>query len=361
MSRALAMFSLMLATTGCMHDVKVGYLEAADIHVDNDIRTVLVIDRSRPKNAGEHVLAGIEGAATGETFRLDAESAALALDSLEGVLADAPRFDVVSFHVNGRAVDSSTWDRQLTARKVRELCAQARCDAVISLESFDSDTFTTVHRDGEAYTPAERREAIAKGDCEDRRCEGDFDYHATQTTDVTATFRMYDGRTGRVIDEQSARLSGTDTGYDTDDAGEALGDLPFEGRVFAGASELGAAYAARVSPHQVLADREIFGGGSPEMRKARKAMKRGDLETATALWEEVAASDAKLEGKALHNLAVAAEARGDVPGALQLARRANRASGKKASARYVAALQARLDNDLRVAEQLGGTQRVSMR
>ncbi|MEZ4315956.1 MAG: DUF6340 family protein [Myxococcota bacterium] len=356
MTRALPLFSLFFALTGCMHQVNVGYLEAADVSVSQDIQTVLVIDRSRPKNAGEHVLAGMEGAATGETFRLDAESAALAIETLEDVLQDGPRFEVVRFRVNGRSVDTSLWDRELTAHKVRELCRQASCDAIISLESFDSDQVTQITRQGEAFTAAERKEALENGDCEDRRCEGDFTYTATQHTDVTATFRMYDGHTGRILDEQAATIGGTDTATDTDSVVGAVDDLPLDGRVFTGAASLGARYASRVSPHTVIAERDLFGGGSKEMRQARKAMKHGDLETATELWTAVTESgDGKLAGKALHNLAVAAEASGDVPGALKLARQASRTNGKRVSARYVGTLNDRMANDARVAEQLGET------
>ena len=61
MTRAATLLALALTATGCMHDVKVGYLEAAEINVASDIQTVLVINRASAKNTGEHVLAGMEG------------------------------------------------------------------------------------------------------------------------------------------------------------------------------------------------------------------------------------------------------------------------------------------------------------
>ena len=355
--------ALAALATGCHHHVNVGYLEAADLTIDPDIQTVLVIDRSRPGNLGEHVLNGMEGAATGERYRLDAESAAFAIQSLEGIIGDAPRFEVVTFHVDGKSVDTSHWDRQMMARQVRALCAEAQCDAVIALETFDSDQATVVTTDVERLTPAETAAAKAAGDCENRRCDADYTHTADQYTDVTATFRMYDGRTGRVIDELDAGVSRHDTDTDGAHAQAAL-DLPFEASVFDGAGILGAEYATRISPHRVIASRDIYGTGSKAMRQARRAAKNGDLHTARDLWrQEANGADAKLAAKALHNLAVAAEANGDVAGALKLARRANRKAGKQRMARYVAQLQDRAANDARVDQQLAppATAQVSRR
>jgi hypothetical protein len=348
-----ALVALAALGTGCHHHVNVGYLQAADVTIDPEIQTVLVIDRSRPGNVGEHMLNGMEGALTGERYRLDAESAAFAIQSLEGVIGDAPRFEVVTFQVNGRDVDTTHWDRQMMARQVRQLCAEARCDAVIALETFDSDQATVVTTDVDRLTEAEQAVAKANGDCESRRCDADYTYTADQYTDVTATFRMYDGRTGHVIDELRTGVSQTATHTDTEHVSGATMDLPFEASVFDGAGMLGVEYAARVSPHQVVAARDIYGTGSKAMRQARRAAKNGDLQTARALWrDEANTADAKTQARALHNLAVAAEAMGDVDGALRLARKASRMGGKNRTVRYVAQLQDRQANDALVDHQL---------
>ncbi|MCB9670848.1 MAG: hypothetical protein H6736_04625 [Alphaproteobacteria bacterium] len=330
--RTLAFAALTFAMTGCAHKVNVSYLEAARIDVDQDIRTVLVIDRSRARGA-EHVLSAAEGAATGETYMLDADSAAIALEALEDVLDDGQRFEVVSFHVDGRAVDTSIWDREMAARKVRQLCRQAHCDAVIALDAFDSDTTTAV---------------------KPRKDEKDVDFQATQDTDVVATFRMYDGDTGRVIDESRVTAGSSAASSTRDTPVQALNDLPYEAAVFDGAAALGAGYGARISPHTVVDSRTLYSGGSDVMRKAHRAAKRGDLQRAVDLWAaEANSGDPGVRAKALYNLAVAAEADGNLRRAARLARDASLAGGKKRMRTYVAVLEDRQDNASRVRSQLG--------
>lgn len=342
--RTFALAALTLATTGCMHGkVAVSHLEAARIDVDPDIQTVLVIDRSRARGA-EHLADVAEGAATGESFHLDVDSAAIALEALEGVLEDGPRFDVVSLGVDGRAVDTSRWDREMTARKVRQLCRRAACDAVVSLDAFDSDLFTSLEREVDA-PPTTRDDG--------QRARPDVDYEATQESNVTATFRLYDGDSGRILDEKRLSTSATASSGEEETPREALADLPYEAAVFDGAARLGARYGRRISPHTVVDVRTVYGNGSASMRAARKAVKRGDLAHAAALWEvESNSADPVLAAKAHYNLAVAAEANGDLGAAMDLAVEAARTSGKRRIARYVGLLEDRADNDARVADQL---------
>lgn len=332
--RTLALATLTFAATGCAHKVPVSYLEAGRIDIDPEIQNVLIVDRSRARGI-EHVLNGAEGVATGESYRLDADSAAIALETLEDVLEDGQRFEIVDFHVDGRAVDTSMWDRELAARKVRQLCRRAKCDAIIALDGFDSDTFTSVERDVD-------------------REEREVDYEATQSTDVVATFRLYDGRSGQVLDEQRMTTGSDHTSGSEDTAQEAAEELPYELAVFDGAAALGADYAARISPHTVVDVRSIYSGGDPRMRKARRAAKRGDLRTAARLWQEVARNaEDKVAAKALYNLAVAAESNGNLDRAERLAGRAAAKGGKNRMHRYVAILADRQDNAQDVARQLG--------
>lgn len=348
------LLALLTSAVGCKHHVNTSFLQAAAIDIPNQVQTVVVIDRSRPKNFGENVLAAAEGGLTGETVWLDAESAAIALNTLQDELAYGPRFQIVRFQVDGREVDTSMWDRALAAEKVRKLCAEARCDAVIALESLDSDTATTIEREGNRYTAAEREAAKANGDCQDRACAGDYEYDATQYTDVVATFRMYDGRTGVILDEQSATYSTTDTASDADRAGDALQALPSDARVYDGAATLGASYANRISPHEVYATRRLFSKGHPELKAGRIALQNGDAQGAMATWTALldAGGDVKLRRKVLHNLAVGSEMLGDVPSAINYATRASKGEGLQASYTYLRELKSRQDNDQAVARQL---------
>ena len=83
-------------------------------------------------------------------------------------------------------------------------------------------------------------------------------------------------------------------------------------------------YAARIAPLWERVYRPIYGKGSALLEQARDAVNAGDIGYAVTLWTEAARSASIDEsGRALYNLAVAAEQRGDLAGALDLATRAD--------------------------------------
>ncbi len=321
--RNLAFAALAFMASGCAHKVQLSYLQPAQIEIDPSVQRVLVVDRSRARGS-EHVLSAVEGGLTGESYLLDADGAAAALEALEGVLEAGQRFELVSLYVDGREVDTSIWDRRLAARKVRQLCRRAQCDAVIALETFDSDTYTEVER---------------QVDRQERKVQ----YEAEQQTGVSATFRMYDGRTGAVIDQDRIVVRTHANSSVEDREEEALAELPYGDAVIGAAIAVGEQYGSRVSPHPVWVSRTLYSDGNRTMRQAARAFKWGDRRRAVALWKDVARTGSpKLRAKALYNLAVAAEQNGNLERALRLARKANRTRPKKRIARYIHVLDERL-------------------
>jgi hypothetical protein len=332
MFRALALVALSTLAIGCAHKVPVQYLQAAQVDVDPTIQRVLVVDRSQARGL-QHVYDAAEGAATGESYGLDADSAAIALETLEEIVRDGRRFQVVGVERDGRRVDTGIGARPLAPHRVMALCPPDRCDAILSLDAFDSDHATAVTRS---------------------RDEDDVHFEALQDTDVLAVFRLYDGRTGAIVDERHLDVATRHTSGREDSAREATAELPYEAAVFDGAAALGTSYATRISPHLVVDHRTLYAQGHATMRTAHKAARRGNLQAAVRHWESLTAdADTVLAAKALYNLAVVAEASGDLGRATKLAQQASVLGGRARMHTYVDVLARRARNDRRVMGQLG--------
>lgn len=338
--RTVAQLVALSFLVGCAHKVGLTYIEAAAVDIDTDLEKVLVINRSLPGSAGERVLGAAEGLATGEGFALDVDASALALDALLDVLDDTDRYEVISFRADGREVDTSLWDHPLDAQDARRLCKRAECDAIIALDALDTDTVATM---------------AAQGRPRDRTFTGRTE------TDLVASFRVYDAD-GRIVDEVrlSADAAAESSASNRVDAAAALGAGPsLQAQV---AAEVGAAYGRRIAPHEVSVERRLYRTGAPELGEAWRHAKDGRWAAATRIWRGlVETGSAKDAAKAGYNLAVAAEARGDLDAAARLSARAHEELDRGRIGRYVDALAHRRADHERLAAQLEAPEAVARR
>lgn len=297
-------------------------LEPAVVDAPDHIQTIGLVDRSAPRNAGQGALSSLEGLVTGEGIRADRDGAKKALEALAQVLRDSPRFEVVLINADRRTLGSSVWDRPLDARTARSLCRR-KCDAIISLEAFDSDSNT-----------AEIVDNAAKGDVVGVSVE--------REVALTTSWRFYDARSGSIVDAQRDLRVGGFWSAKGDSFDEAVAGLPDGRSIVAGlAMQAGEDYAVRVAPTWMEEQRRIIGGniftGDRRLRHANALARRGDWESAAAAYRRAAKSgDAKVRGKALYNLSVAQEAMGDLDGAVDTARQAMQTLGDRKSRNRVA-------------------------
>lgn len=331
-------FWLLIALTGCGHRVDVSFVEPADIALPDEVQQILVVNRSLPGNAGEAVLDATEALATGEGFDADRDTSAAALAELTRVLNETGRFEAEQLTLDPKRVDSGLWAGPLSSRDAQRLCRVHDCDAIIALDALDADTFHTAV--DEPREPGEAPQITAISE-----------------TQVEATFRVYDGSSGAVLDTQRLAVGATDevTG-DAREATAAFAAAPHVQRQLA--AEVGSSYGARVAPHHAVASRPLYRTGHPQLRAASKAMRRGDQPRAMHLWRQlVRTGDLKEQAKARHNLAVAQEVRGDLERAWTLASRAAADLSRPRTNRYVTELELRMDQEERLERQLASTDR----
>lgn len=113
------------------------------------------------------------------------------------------------------------------------------------------------------------------------------------------------------------------------------------------------AYAARIAPHPVRADRFLYRKGGDGIVDGCARADAGDWDGAVAAWLDVVRTGSERQvAFARHDLAVAAERAGRLDRALQLSRNAADAIRRDLTDDYVAALEARWVDARALASQL---------
>lgn len=329
-TRMLTLFPLIaLTAVGCGKKVTVTMVDPAEVGLPDDVQTVLVINNTAPQSAREADALSREGHATGERRRTDHRGSEVAVESLVSSLQTSSEYRVLSFNVDGSARSVPTLaNGEPDWRAIERLCRNDRCDAVIALQDFDSDIYTELERDEMRGEP---------------RHEADFD--AKRTVEASATFATYDVASRTVVDED--RLHGTDrsTSYNKATADHAVAELDdTEAMVAEIAGRMGADYAGRVADLPIDVQRKLYSAGDDLLKRGAKKAVAGNWKRAITLWDKaVDRGDRTTKGKALYNLAVAYEVKGDLAKAAQLARRADNLLDRRRTRNTLASLEFRLD------------------
>jgi len=336
------MMILLALLAGCVHDVNLSVLQPADVTLPADIDAIAVLNRSRPKNFGQGVLDTIEGALTGEAIGMDREGSRAAVFGVVDVLRDSPRYDAIIPLVDQSRFPSDIFDRPLTRPQVREICRQNGCDALIALDAFDSDTVVSFDTHTETETDSQGREINM------------LVYDAYRETNVVSSWRLYHGKSGKVLDEvrdYRAGRSWSASGRTQRLAESALAN-PWDTARIVG-TDSGRVYGARIAPTYVLISRTYYGSGDPRLKEARRYVRADDWVGAQRIWEGmVDDSDRKIRGKALYNLALAHEVNGQLFQARKLAKKAAVALSNGRSRGYVAKLDWRIQDQRRLDQQM---------
>ena len=335
-ARNLATLTLTtLMAAACHHKVEVSFIEPADIGLPGQVQTLLVVNRSMPKNAGESVLSAGEGLMTGEGFDADYGTSMLALDALVSVLGETDRFNVLQLNIDGKRVDSSIFDKPMDARTAIKLCKHHDCDAVIALDALDTDTISRL------ITQKEPGQAV--------------EFTGQTEAAIGATFRVYDGKTGATLDTAKMRSDAT-TEVTSERRHEAMSTFDTGDQL---QSELawavGESYGERIAPHEAVSLRAWYATGSPELKDASRFAKAGDWDRAARIWTRILDNDdARIVAKARHNLAIHNEMLGHLKKARNLASRASGTLTRSKTSGYALDLQRRIAAEAELGDQMAG-------
>lgn len=346
--RTIALITLLAGlVSGCMPSTSMQVLQPAQMTVPEHINTLALVDRSKPSNGWLNVL---EGLFSGEAISQDRRSRQEAMTGLTDALTRTPRFKVknTGIEMTGSKAGGNM-PRPLEWSEVEQICKDYQVDAVVALESFDSDNSTNTSRrlrkrkdkNGKEYT--------------------ETTYDARLRSAVRIGWRTYDPKRKIIFDE-----------YVTEDFLErqasgnterrALDNLPSQVSVTRDvAFNVGIEYGARIAPIYVTVSRSYYGkakGYKTLMQQAARHFEGRNYEMATNMWKKVIAQaekdNKKAAGRAAYNMAVAAEVKGNLDIALDWAKRAWTDYGNKRARQYIYTIEQRLNDARKVDSQLPG-------
>ncbi len=329
-------FPVLLILSGCAGTRHI-YFDAqvpAPYSIPHHIRNLAIIDRSVPEKENLNLLEGI---LTGEGVRQDKLATQVVIDGLNHSLQNSTRYNVTRTTEKMKGSGSgSTFPEPLDWGKVDQLCKKYDVNALVSLETYDSDFIVT----------------------NGTRTGGDkgIQIYARGLATVNCGFRLYDPSDRNIMDQYHfSHREHWETGGNSIAA--AVGTLLNKNDAINEASfAAGMVYGERITPSWVRIDRDYFkrSKGNPYLAEGARMMEVNDWDRAIAALEKaVETGHIKTKGRAAHNLAVVYEILGHLETAKQWASDAWGRYGNRRSRDYGYILTRRINERRRLEEQLG--------
>ena len=320
--------------------VLVNVQRPADITISKDIQNVIVVNRSRPSKDN---LAGniVEGFISGEGMGADRKGAEYCVNGLNNILGNSERFTLKNAGgIELKGTGTSAFPIPLAWNEVKSICGSYNGDALLVLETFDSDSRVIVG------APVSRTRKVKGVKVKELR------YPATLIMNVESGWRIYDVNKERIVDENKfTELKEFKAwGHSPE---EAQLNLPSR-RIAIKKSGIyaGEQYGFRISPIWVKVNRTYYVGKYKELKNAKQHIKRSNWDAAIEIWMPLTNNiDLKLAGRAAFNMALASEVKGGLDAAIDWANKAKKLGEKKAH-NYINVLHIRKRNEEKLKQQL---------
>lgn len=335
---------LALVATSCMRNATLTVLQPAKFTVPENIAKIAVVDRSKPSNGWVNVL---EGVLTGEAIGQDRRSREEAVAGLTEGLRNTPRFQVIPTGIEMTTTKGGVnMPAPLSWSEIERICRENNADAVVTIESFDSDNNTNTTRRESKTKDKNGKETIT------------VRYESNMRTSVRMGWRMYDPKSKTILDEFV-----TDDYIPSNGSGsterDALNNLPSQTSVSRRVAWMGGQhYGMRIAPTYVNISREYYAkakGIKTQMKQAARFASSGSWDKAAEQWGrlyETRKEERKTAGRLAYNMAVAAELKGNLPLAIEWAKKSWEVHGNKKAKRYIYELQDRMLDEKKVDKQM---------
>lgn len=323
--------------------VKLTLLSPADISVAHHIQHLVVLDRTIPEDERSNM---IEQVLSGEIMRQDEQAIQYTINGIIEVIQNAPRFTVERATERYIGETSGTiFPDALPWNVVDNLCIKYEADAIIAVETLDSDYIITngtrmVEKKDPQGNPMNVLEFTVEG-----------------VGIVNVGIRLYDPRERSIVDQYqfSEQMKWDAHGGSVADAAQGmLNKVAAINEVCYRAGEI---YAQRISPTYYTVKRYFYNKPKNNkylaegVRKSEVADWKGAIES----WERAIEKGKKDKdkGRAAFNIAVAYEVLGDLEKALEWAARSYTEFGDKDANDYHRTLKNRINNESYAKQQLG--------
>jgi hypothetical protein len=327
-----------LAFSACSRTVYVPVLKPAPVDVGSHIHAIAVVDRATPEKPEEAVVGNV---LTGSMPGLNREAAQRAIDGLVRTLDSSPRYGVIRTAERlTTPAPRGNWPPPLNWSEVESLAARYNTDAILVLESFDSDFIVT--EGTSAVTPKSEGGPVFR-----RK------FYAEGVAGIKLGFRLYDLQYKAISDEymfnHNARWQAE---------GNALqmvvgGLIDHRQAVNEASFQSGIVYADRISPKWIRLNRDFFtkGRGNRDFRVGVRRATVNNWEGAREAWHEsVNSRRRKTAGRSAYNLALMYEIAGELDIAREWAQHSYTDYGIRKARSYVSKLERR-KREQRITEE----------
>lgn len=259
--------------------------------VPDDIKSIVLVNRSIPSNKDANKLEGI---LTGEGLGQDSIPTQFVMRGLDESLRSSGLFRVVkSPEVMEGSGIGTLLPQALPWETVTFLCEKYNSDALLALESYDSDFIITGASASDNLLNLEARGMVT----------------------VNCGFRMYHPASRTILDEYMYKhqLNWGSGGPSVIVAADAI--INRKRAIERASLEAGSLYAGRLTPGWIYISRDYFkrGKGNYDLAEGARMMQLNDWDRAIRALENALQSDKrKVRGRAAHNLAVIYEILGDL-------------------------------------------------
>ena len=330
----------LLLFAACQPSTQLQVLRPATFAFPDHIESIATVNRSVPDKKFGNLW---EGLFTGEAIGQDYDGARAAIDGLTKLLTTTPRFTVKHTQLDleggnnlGRLPSPLSW------QEVKRICEQYGTDAIAALEFFDSDMYNDM--------------AISERTVKDKNGNDILitDYTAFLTANIRLGWRIYDPTNKQIIDEFFVEAAKEWQG-DGSSEQNAIRNLPDYYRAVGETGYMaGEKYGQRIAPTWMDVRRNYFPKGHPKMEEANKLAKANNWQKAAAIWNALSeqGNDAKLQGQAAYNMAVACEVEGKLTLAHQWASKAYEQFENKKAKSYIRILEQRLWEQEQLKQQM---------
>jgi hypothetical protein len=328
MQRAIALALLMLCA--CKGHVTINYMKPARVTIDPDVRVLAPVDRAGQHLSGEALSELIGQLGYSERFQLIEPAAAAVAFARYPAIVGMPL-------------------KQDTARGI---CSDTGAQGVIALESVNPEPSWS---DSTKHVEHIRTEEYTEdGEIKVREVREEYVLAvATLTLRYSAFWSTYDCN-AKVLDAFEVVVEHQAVGEGDTPALARAAISDQNGLHFSAIHDIAQRYARRISPTGSSVDRMFYRGGSAGIRSGSQAAAAGEWDQAREYWALAAEStEGAARGKALFDLAVAAEERGELTQALDYAKQADAILDNSASSKYIMQLKRRIEQERKLGRQMG--------
>ena len=338
----IALAALLLSA--CASTVQIRALAPAAVQMPDNLQRIATANRIIPASGRDKFFDVLEGAFTGEGIGVDRAGADECVNVVGQALAhNSYRFQVTQAQLQLQGRSREFFLAPLEPGYIKTLCRRTQVDGLVVLEAFDSDmalahttgTRTVRDKEGKEFqVPVVRVEMVMK---------------------IVSGFRTYGAAQGFILDQAKLEDHLAFTG-EGDSYGAALRQLPPPEECIRRVAQMaGDRYARRIAPSYITLARDFYttGKGDPLLEQAAARANAEDWPGAATVWQQAARNlNPKIAGRAFYNLAVASEVRGDLPGAIEWAKKAAFTCDNRQARTYLRMLNERVHAQQLIAEQL---------